>query len=100
MPRIVQEAGELFTILNLVRAGLGVSLVPYSALRMHVPGIRLHDLRTTEAEWSIGIAWSKLSDKHAMILRFSEIISEIVKTSSSHRVTRKKQSRPGGGPAS
>jgi DNA-binding transcriptional LysR family regulator len=98
-PHVVQEAGELFTILNLVRAGLGVSLVPYSAVCMHVPGVRLHDLRTTEAEWSIGIAWNKRSDKHVMIARFSEIITEIVKTPPSHRVTQKRQSRRGGGPA-
>jgi DNA-binding transcriptional LysR family regulator len=49
-PRIFQEASETFTILNFVRAGLGVSLVPSSALRMHVPGIRFHELRMPEAE--------------------------------------------------
>ena len=43
-PTIVQEASELFTILNLVRAGLGVSLVPSAARRMGVPGVRFHDL--------------------------------------------------------
>ena len=36
-PRIVQEADELFTVLSLVRAGLGVSLVPRSAALMRCP---------------------------------------------------------------
>ena len=78
-PRIVQEASELFTILNLVRAGLGVALVPSSAVRMHVPGVRLHELRIPEAEWKIGLAWSKLSEKRELISRFSAIISDTVR---------------------
>jgi DNA-binding transcriptional LysR family regulator len=77
-PRIVQEASELFTILNLVRAGLGVSLVPSSAIRMRVPGLRFHELRMPEAEWHIGVAWSKLSEKHGLISRFSAMIAGIL----------------------
>jgi LysR family transcriptional regulator, benzoate and cis,cis-muconate-responsive activator of ben and cat genes len=33
-PRIVQEASELFTVVSLVRAGLGVALVPRSTALM------------------------------------------------------------------
>jgi DNA-binding transcriptional LysR family regulator len=54
-PRIVQEAGELFTVLNLVRAGVGVSLVPRSVSLMRVPGIRLMDINLAEAKWRIGL---------------------------------------------
>jgi len=39
-PRIVQEARDMFTLLNLVRAGMGVSLVPRSAMEMHVNGVK------------------------------------------------------------
>jgi DNA-binding transcriptional LysR family regulator len=78
-PRVVQEASELFTILNLVRAGLGVSLVPSSAVKMHVPGIRFHDLRTPEAQWRIGVAWNKLSEKRELISRFSQTIARVVR---------------------
>jgi DNA-binding transcriptional LysR family regulator len=78
-PRVVQEASELFTILSLVRAGLGVSLVPSSAVRMHVPAVRFHDLRMPEAEWRIGVAWNKLSEKRDLISRFSETITSVVR---------------------
>jgi DNA-binding transcriptional LysR family regulator len=77
-PHVVQEASELFTILNLVRAGLGVSLVPSTAVRMHVPGVRFHDLRMPEAEWRIGVAWNKLSEKRELIARFSGTIASVV----------------------
>jgi len=82
-PRIVQEASELFTILSLVRAGLGVALVPSSAVRMHVPGVAMHELRMPEAEWKIGLAWHKLSEKRELISGFSAIIAQVVRKQSS-----------------
>ena len=58
-PRIVQEANELFTVLSLVGAGLGVSLVPRSAALMRLPGIRFRELTLPEAAWNIGVAWHR-----------------------------------------
>jgi len=77
-PRVVQEASETFTILNLVRAGIGVSLVPSIAIRMHVPGIRFHELRMPDAEWRIGLAWNRSSEKRQLIERFCATISAVV----------------------
>jgi DNA-binding transcriptional LysR family regulator len=77
-PTIVQEASELFTILNLVRAGLGVSLVPGAAKRMGVPGVRFHELGTPEARWRIGIAWNRISDKAELISRFVATTRSVV----------------------
>jgi DNA-binding transcriptional LysR family regulator len=78
-PRIIQEASEHFTILNLVRAGLGVSLVPASAVRMRVPGIRFHELRMAEAEWQIGLVWNKFSEKRELISRLSAMIKGVAR---------------------
>jgi DNA-binding transcriptional LysR family regulator len=78
VPRIVQEATELYTILNLVRAGLGVSLVASSVVGMHVPGIRFHELHMPEAEWEIGMAWSKLSEKRELISKFADVLKTVV----------------------
>jgi DNA-binding transcriptional LysR family regulator len=77
-PHVVQEASEMFTILNLVRAGLGVSLVPSSAVRIKVPGVRFHELRMKEAVWRIGIAWNRSSEKRALISRWVNIIGTVV----------------------
>jgi DNA-binding transcriptional LysR family regulator len=77
-PRIVQEASEMFTILNLVRSGLGVSLVPSSAVRLRVPGVRFHETHMREARWRIGIAWNGSSEKHALISRFVEAVRMVV----------------------
>jgi DNA-binding transcriptional LysR family regulator len=77
-PHIVREASEMFTILNFVRAGLGVSLVPSAAVRMNVPGVRFHDLQMRAAEWRIGIAWNRFSAKRELIARFTSTIRAVV----------------------
>lgn len=56
---VVQEAKETFTVLNLVRAGLGVTLVPGTARRMRIPGVRFYPLKSVSASWSIGMIWRR-----------------------------------------
>ena len=79
-PNIVQEASETFKILSLVRAGLGVSLVPSSTERMRVPGLRFNHLRMNDANWSIGVAWPRGSERQKPISRFVEIIRSVIRT--------------------
>jgi DNA-binding transcriptional LysR family regulator len=56
-PNVIQEASEFPTILALVASGLGVALVPESALRTHVEGIVTRTIREREAVWRVGAAW-------------------------------------------
>ncbi len=80
-PNVVQEASETFTILNFVRAGLGVSLVQSAAARMKVPGVRFHELEMRESEWAIGIAWKRICEKRDLILKFVETTRTVVRAS-------------------
>ena len=73
-PRIVQEAYELFTVLSLVGAGLGVSLVPRSAARLHLPGVRFRGLRQPEAAWNIAVAWHRDAANVPLVQRFVEAV--------------------------
>src|SRR5262249_61444708 len=68
-PRIVQEADELFTVVSLVRAGLGVSLVPRAAALMRLPGVRFYELGMAEAAWNIALAWHRDSDRVPLVRR-------------------------------
>lgn len=77
-PRVVQEANEILTILHFVRAGLGVSLVPWSALLLKVPGVRFHELGWKEPLWRIGIAWNRNSEKLLLISRFVKVVQAVV----------------------
>jgi DNA-binding transcriptional LysR family regulator len=73
-PRIVQEADELFTVVSLVRAGLGVSLVPRSAALMRLPGVRFCELGMPEAAWNIALAWHRDADQVPLVRRFVEAV--------------------------
>ncbi|MBO1076877.1 LysR family transcriptional regulator [Roseomonas marmotae] len=60
-PRVVQEAEEKQTIVNLVAAGIGIAMLPEWAARMRVPGVVFRPLElpegTTLPEWGLGMAW-------------------------------------------
>jgi DNA-binding transcriptional LysR family regulator len=71
-PRVVQEARDMFTLLNLVRAGIGVSLVPRSARQMRVSGVKFGHIRDRQAQWDIGVAWNRLHES-ALVTNFVQI---------------------------
>ncbi len=73
-PRVVQEAFELFTVVSLVRAGLGVALVPRSAALMRLPGVRFQELGLPEAEWHIALAWHRDSDRVPLVQAFIDAV--------------------------
>jgi DNA-binding transcriptional LysR family regulator len=58
-PRIVTETNDLFSLLQLVRAGVGVALVPSAAAAMRVPGVRLKKIAVAAAAWDIALARRK-----------------------------------------
>ena len=90
-PNVVQEASETFTILNFVRAGLGVSLVQSAAARMKVPGVRFHELEMRESEWDIGMAWKSVCEKRDLILKFIDTTRTVVRASPLFNKNRKGQ---------
>ena len=74
-PRVVQEAHELFTVLSLVGAGLGVSLVPRSAALMRLPGVRFRDVKQPQAAWNIAVAWRREGDELPLVQRFVSLVT-------------------------
>ena len=74
-PRVVQEANELFTVLSLVGAGLGVSLVPRSAALMRLPGVRFRDVKQREAAWNIAVAWRREGDELPLVQKFVGLVT-------------------------
>jgi DNA-binding transcriptional LysR family regulator len=87
-PNVVQESAETFTILNFVRAGLGVSLVQSAAARMKVPGVRFHELKMSESEWVIGMAWMRSCEKLDLIQKFVDTTRTVVRVP--HLLTKSK----------
>jgi DNA-binding transcriptional LysR family regulator len=72
-PRIAQETSELFTMLMLVRAGMGVALAPRSATWRTPPDVRVHPLATPTAAWDIGLAWSTARANEPALQAFVDV---------------------------
>jgi DNA-binding transcriptional LysR family regulator len=68
-PRIVQEAPEVTTVLALVKAGMGVSMIPQSFGINRFQGIRTHHLSDKSAAWTVAAAWRK-GDPNPLIHKF------------------------------
>jgi DNA-binding transcriptional LysR family regulator len=73
----VQETAEVFTQLQLARAGVGVALVPSGAASMRVPGVRLRDLRMAEAEWDIALAWKRQTPTAPLVSAFLDVARKV-----------------------
>lgn len=78
LPKVVQETDVFFTALNLVRAGLGVSIAPSAIRLMRVPQIRFAETQIPEGEWTIGIAWNRRGPQSAHVGNFVQMARESI----------------------
>ena len=58
VPNVVQQAGDIQTLLALVAAGIGVALLPRSVSHIIPVGIDIPPLSGEQTEWQVGIAWN------------------------------------------
>jgi DNA-binding transcriptional LysR family regulator len=70
-PRVVQEAGDMQTIVSLVSAGIGVSLVPSSVAVFRPPGVVYRDLDGPNATLALALA-ERLDERSPLVARFRE----------------------------
>jgi DNA-binding transcriptional LysR family regulator len=83
-PRAIQDTSEVTTSLALVRAGLGVTLIPQSFGIPHIRGLRLHEVQDPAASWEVSAAWRR-SDANPVLMRFLELLGKEVKNPESKR---------------
>jgi DNA-binding transcriptional LysR family regulator len=76
VPRIVAEISDLFSLLQLVRAGVGVALVPSAAAAMRVPGVRMKEVDLAAAAWDIDLARKK-RDHGPLVDAFVRVAREV-----------------------
>jgi len=65
-PRIEQEAIQMQTIVSLVAAGMGVTLVPESLRHLRRTGVEYRPLRDRTPPVEIGLAWRAADDSPAL----------------------------------
>lgn len=68
-PKIVQEVREFSTAMALVRAGMGVTIIPESTWANNIPGIQRHRIAAKDASWSVSAVWRK-NDSNPVLTEF------------------------------
>ena len=82
LPRYVQHLSQIHTILALVRAGLGLSIVPQAAAALNFAGVRLRELSMEPAlPVELYLVWRR--DNESLLLpRFIEITENLTSKNS------------------
>jgi len=75
-PSVTQEVGEAMTILGLVAAGLGVSLLPASYRRLRLEEICWLPLEEPDAISELWLVWAKHRELSAPARHFIELLAE------------------------
>ncbi|MBH9376881.1 LysR family transcriptional regulator [Pseudomonas aeruginosa] len=73
-PRIAQEASEAMTIIGLVSAGLGVSILPASFRRTRVDGVVYRPLRDPEATTAVWLV-RRQNEGSPLALSFIDLVT-------------------------
>ncbi|HZR98310.1 MAG TPA: LysR family transcriptional regulator [Chloroflexota bacterium] len=68
-PRLAQEALQMQTVVRLVGAGVGVSLVPRSVEALHSAGVAYRPLRDAVPNVEMAVAWRR-DDTSVLLQRF------------------------------
>ena len=71
-PVITQEVGEAMTIIGLVAAGLGVSILPASFKRVQLQEMRWVAIAEKEAVSEMWLVWSKHREQSQAAQRFKK----------------------------
>ncbi|MEN0616137.1 LysR family transcriptional regulator [Klebsiella indica] len=71
-PVITQEVGEAMTIIGLVAAGLGVSILPASFKRVQLPEMRWLPIKEQDAVSEMWLVWSKHHEQGLAAQRLRE----------------------------
>lgn len=75
-PDVVQEAHDLQTVLAVVAAGVGIALVPASAINIAPLSVTITPIRHDAAVWRVGAAWNP-ARATPMVANFVAVVREV-----------------------
>lgn len=73
-PNIAQEVGEAMTILGLVSAGLGISILPASFSRIRLEDVSWVALKEADAWSEVWLVWAKRRETTALMKHMKELL--------------------------
>lgn len=78
-PQIVQEVHEFPTAIALVRAGMGVTMIPESLGTASREGVAFHRIHDRRAEWTVAAVWRR-GDSNPLLLEFIRLLRQARET--------------------
>ena len=85
---MVTETNEFFSLLQLVRAGIGFALVPASVSFMRVPGVCYSRVKDPAAAWTISLTF-RTRPRQALIDGFVAVAQQVSRDVTSGRPVRR-----------
>lgn len=76
-PRVVQEASQVTSIVNLVASGLGVSILPASMQHMHTDGVTFRPIARPVPKARLSLIWRHQDGDAPQLVRLRELIREL-----------------------
>jgi DNA-binding transcriptional LysR family regulator len=75
-PHVAHEVGDVMTCIALVSAGLGLAVVPESAVNLQLPGVRYHPLRSAAAKVDLSCVYRHDNTSPALAV-FLDIVRKL-----------------------
>ncbi|MBD1577041.1 LysR family transcriptional regulator [Vibrio sp. S11_S32] len=75
-PPVIQESNDILTLLALVSAGLGYTIIPASAQIICQPNIKLIEILSPSACWDIGLIWNTENEDN-LRLKFVDLVRKL-----------------------
>ena len=76
-PRVKQYATQIHTVLGLVRAGIGIAVVPSVARNLKIPDIGFLEIEERPAPVQVAVAWRR-EDPSRTVQAFRDIVADLV----------------------
>jgi len=76
-PRVVQEASQVTSIVNLVASGLGVSIVPASMQQMHIEGVTYRTIQGITAKARLSLIYRETDREQPQILNLRRLTAKL-----------------------
>jgi DNA-binding transcriptional LysR family regulator len=73
MPNVVHDVEDIFTAISLISAGLGISIVPESAICLRLSSVRYHLLDSDEAKVDLSCVY-RHDNKSPALLAFLDAV--------------------------
>jgi len=88
VPKVIQEAVQVQTIISLVESGMGVALVPSDSARHAPEGVVFRQLSARDSHLRVAIALASRADVESRpAARFREVLQELFKDTETHSRT-------------